>query len=78
MNSKKLANVLIKILGLSLCAHGAENFISGVIFMATTGGGVARGFWMILVSSLVPAAIGVGLILQSRLITDKLIKSEDE
>jgi hypothetical protein len=36
MNSKKLANVLIKILGLSLCAHGAENFISGVIFMATT------------------------------------------
>jgi hypothetical protein len=84
MNQKQLANVLIKILGLSLCAHSVAAVIVAIIGGLQIGMGNnympdARSFLVYftsLIFSLIPFAIGIFLIIRSRWLTEKLFKDE--
>jgi len=85
MNSKQLANVLIKILGLSICVHGIPTLIVGLIYVTELPffGGLANGVRSNLymgstqiIMGLVPFAIGIYLVIRSRWLTDKLFKDE--
>jgi hypothetical protein len=83
MNPKQLANVLVKILGLSLCAHSVASVIVAILggLQIGTAGfqNWPRQFFPYLMSltvSLLPFAIGVYFIVQSRWVTDKLFKDE--
>ena len=89
MNSKQLANVLIKILGLSICIHGFSAAIVAAIgagaalIHAMQNGhqaGTAFPYWTYsltyLVQSTVEFAAGIFLIIRSRWVTDKLFKDE--
>jgi hypothetical protein len=83
MKSKQLANVLIKVLGLSVGVRAIPGFISGIL-SAFISIGVSRGevtFMRILSSALgagIEAAIGIFLIVNSRKITDYLFKDEED
>ena len=83
MKSKQLANVLIKVLGLSICVRAIPGFISGVL-SAFISFGMSRGeatFMRILASSVgagVEAAIGIFLIVKSRKIAEFLFKGEED
>jgi len=80
MNPKQLANVLIKILGLSSCVQGVMHIVSGIftlLEMFSNSGNPGNYFlWANIVTGLILAVIGIFLIFQSRLITDKLFKDE--
>jgi hypothetical protein len=81
MKPKQLANVLIKILGLSMCAHGIPSIIDYLIY--GTGGfsnGTRNSAVMLLqiIMGLVPIAIGIYLIVRSRWLVEKLFKDEGE
>jgi hypothetical protein len=85
MNPKQLANVLIKILGLSLCAHSITSvfvvILSGLQISTIGHQTWPREFFPYLVSltiSVLPFTIGVFFIVQSRWMTDKLFKDEAE
>ena len=82
MTPKQLANVLIKILGLSLIAHSVIPVLNGLtalLWSPPGSGGTSRaGGWFFLLTGLIPAAIGFFFILQSRLITEKLFKDGTE
>jgi hypothetical protein len=88
MNPKQLANVLIKILGLSLIAHGIPGLINGVfgwlefsydnhapLFSDMTGN---PRYWMIVFLDLIPFVVGALLVIRSRWVTGKLFKDEAE
>jgi hypothetical protein len=86
MKPKQLANILTRILGLSVIAHGIPGFINGIIgwlqFAADIpfAGGL-RGYShyrLIMALNLIPFAVGICLIAYSRLLTDKLFKDEPE
>jgi hypothetical protein len=82
MKPKQLANVLIKILGLSLCAHSLMPIASGFFYLLQPQSGTgysyrANGLYYV-VTGLIPAAIGIFFILQSRRVTEKLFKDEAE
>jgi len=79
MKTKQLANILIKILGLSVFVESIPGIITGLynaVRIRPAGG--PGDFWFYPVSSLVLAAIGIYLIIQSRPVTALLFKSEDE
>jgi hypothetical protein len=86
MNQKQLANVLIKILGLSLIAHGIPGLINGVIgWLEFTSDNhlplfsdMTRNtrYWLIVLLDLIPFAVGVFLIIRSRWLADILSKDE--
>ncbi len=79
MKSKQLANVLIKILGLSVFVHSIPGIITGLYnVVRVRGAGGPGDFWFYPVSSLVLAAIGVYLIVKSRDVAAYLFKGEDE
>jgi len=91
MNSKQLANVLTKILGLSICIHGFPAFVvaaSGVgaaLIHAMQNGhqaSTAFPYWTYsltyLIQSVVEFAAGAFLIIRSRWVTDILFKDEAE
>ena len=82
MKPKQLANVLIKILGLSLCAHSIVPILSGLVNLlqsqSYTGSSYRAGTLFYLATGLIPAAIGVFLILRSRETTEKLFKDDVE
>ena len=82
MKSKQLANVLIKILGLSVCLYGIPSFVSGFLkglfYPAATGSNVPSQSWVYTVGSLVYLVMGIFLILRSRYVAEKLFKGEDE
>jgi len=67
MRSKQLANVLIKILGLSLVVHGIPGVI-GVWYSS-----LFNGLQLVLLP-----ALGIFLIVKSRVIAEFLFKNEDE
>jgi len=86
MNSKQLANVLIKVLGLSVCLQGIPSFITGFLrgFLsglhgsdATRATSVSNYSWTYAVGSAVYLAVGIFLILRSRYVAEKLFKNED-
>ena len=83
MKSKQLANVLIKILGLSLVAHGIIAVLNAAGSMLIAQGmGAQHGDWfpawfgqIMPVTTLI---IGIVLIVASGSITEFLFKAEDE
>jgi hypothetical protein len=80
MKSKQLANVLIKILGLSVVVHSIPGIITGLFTMVRASASrVPPGdYWFYPVSSVALAALGVCLIVKSRCLADFLFKNEDE
>ena len=82
MKSKQLANVLIKMLGLSICLYGIPSFVSGFLkglfYPAATGSNVTSHSWLYTVGSVVYLVMGIFLVLRSRYVADKLFKNEDE
>jgi hypothetical protein len=80
MKSKQLANVLIKILGLSVLVHGIPSIITGLLTLVHARGVGSRGdyFWLYPLSSVVLVAIGVYLIVKSRDVVELLFKGDDE
>jgi hypothetical protein len=76
MKSKQLANVLIKILGLSLCAQSVMHLITGIF--STLASSRGPFVWINFVSGAILAAIGISLIVTSRNIAGFLFKNEDE
>lgn len=86
MKPKQLANVLIRVLGLSMVAHSLSSLVGYVISWLETasenhvynyGGNHSVGVavWLY---GLLPIAMGVFLIVKSRLVTEKLFKDEAE
>ena len=81
MKPKQLANVLIKILGLSLCAQSITPAIVSVVSLwKLSGAGYALGkdILPMLFMGFMPIGIGIYLILQSRPLAEKLFKGEEE
>ncbi len=80
MNQKQLANVLIKVLGLSLCAQSVMHIVSGVFnlfSMLVNRGGVGSLYlWLNPLTGMGLAVLGILFITLSRVITDFLIKDE--
>ncbi len=82
MNSKQLANVLIKILGVSVIVHEIPVIFSLMLTEIQMSNSGIRGFpsssgsTMVLV--VLTLGIGVGLVLASRNLADWLMGSEDE
>jgi hypothetical protein len=89
MNQNQLANVLIKILGLSICVHGLPAFVAAITAAVEfliramqdghqTGGPFA--YWTYFLTYLIPSAIefaaGIYLIVRSRWLTEKLFTDE--
>lgn len=87
MKPKQLANVLIKILGLSICIHGIPSFVTGFLrgfLSGLTSSGSARtatssgSSSALVIGALVELALGIILIVKSRALTNLLLKGEDE
>jgi hypothetical protein len=83
MKSKQLANVLIKMLGLSVCLYAIPSCISGILFglesmsISKTDFTVMR----VLTSAVgagVQAIIGIVIICQSQKIAGMMFKADDE
>lgn len=82
MTPKQLSNVLIKVLGLSICVHAVPGVITMaplilVPRLAQMPGGTAAGTVGLLVSFGVEVAIGMALILYSQGLTNMLLKADD-
>ena len=82
MKTKQLANILIKILGLSVLVHGIPSFLSGFLplFQAigSQGNSYTIYFWIYPLSSVVMIASGIFLVVKSRDVTAFLFNGEDE
>ncbi len=79
MKSKQLANVLIKILGLSVLVHGIPATITGLFYIVRARGvGSPGDYWIYPVSSVVLVAIGIYLIVKSRDVAEYLFKGDEE
>ena len=87
VNSKQLADVLIKILGLSVCLQAIPGFISGFLrglisglpaAGSTRAASVAEYSWTYALGSAVYLAAGIFLILRSRYVAEKLFKNDGE
>lgn len=80
MKSKQLANVLIKILGLSVCIHAVPNLIDGLfnLMRAKEGRILPEVFWFYPIPSAVLLAIGIFLIVKSRNVAECLFKNEED
>ena len=83
MKSRQLANVLIKILGISVCLYAIPSCVTGIIVtvmqLPSSGGGFEV---MRMVSYAIGAgvqfAIGIAIIFLSQKISGWLFKSDDE
>jgi len=78
MKTKQLANVLIKILGLSLLVHSISSIIAEWMTMFISGGMTQSGYWYVQLSPLITVIIGIIFIVKSRDIATLLFKNEDE
>jgi hypothetical protein len=82
MKTKQLANILIKIVGLSVIAHGIPSVLSGFVTMIQAVGRAgnynyaSNYLWLYPLSSLVAMAVGIYLIVKSREVTALLFKDE--
>jgi hypothetical protein len=79
MKPKQLADVLIKILGLSVCVQSVLHLVSGVLVVIATNsnfGGPA--LWSNFLTGLILAAIGSYLIVRSRNVAGCLLAREEE
>ena len=82
MKTKQLANILIKILGLSVLVHGIPSIVSGLLPMlqaiGSNGNYHSNYYWVYPLSSVISVVIGIYLIVKSRDVTAFLFKDEDE
>jgi len=88
MKPKTLANILIKILGLSLIAHGIPGLVNGLVGWLQYSSdnrlhGIANfdlgaHFGTILLMNLIPFVVGFALIAASRWFVEILFKDELE
>jgi hypothetical protein len=78
MKTKQLANVLIKILGLSVVVHGLPSVLSGLFGILQVPRGASGNYWYYPVASVVTLLLGICLIIQSREVAAYLFKGEDE
>jgi hypothetical protein len=88
MNSKQLANVLIKILGLSVIVHSIPTLLGSLVVMlhsqgqmtTTTYGRPSSGpdSSLFIASTVLTLIVGIFLIVKSRAIAEFLFKAEDE
>jgi hypothetical protein len=87
MNSIQLANVLIKVLGLSVCIQGIPSFASGFVrgllrgLTSSSGSSAAvasTSSTPYVIGALVQLALGVLLIIKSKALAEFLLKGEDE
>jgi hypothetical protein len=83
MKSKQLANVLIKILGLSICARALPGVVSAILsaFMALRTASVEVTFVRFLAPFVgvgVEAAVGILLIINSRKLAEFLLKGQED
>lgn len=79
MNTKQLANVLVKLLGLSVVIHALPGLITGLYNAARirpVGG--PGDWWFYALSSLVLTAIGIYMLVQTRHVTALLLKNCDQ
>jgi putative Mn2+ efflux pump MntP len=76
MKSKQLANVLIKILGLSLCAQSLMHFVTGTFNVYANNRSLF--LWSNFVSGAILAVVGLFFIVQSRSVAGCLFKDENE
>ena len=79
MQPKQLANVLVKVLGLSLFIHGVIGFVSGLLQLSRLSQGMSlSGMLESIAYGVVTLAIGLYLIRRSRNITGWLFKGDNE
>ena len=83
MKSRQLANVLIKILGLSICLYAVPTCISGIVFALTAAGAsktdaTAMRFISSTVGAGVQAMFGIIIIAMSRTIAGWMFNKDDE
>ena len=81
MKPKQLANVLTRILGLSLCAHGVPSLIMTLVYgvgFTGNGRGNFQEMFLQLVVGLLPLTVGIFLIIRSRWVIEKLFQDEAE
>jgi hypothetical protein len=79
MKTKQLANVLIKILGLSVVVHSIPSIITAIYSVVRARPfGVPGDSWFFLFPLLLLTAIGVYLVIQSRQVTGFLFQNEEE
>jgi hypothetical protein len=83
MNQRQLANVLIKVLGLWLCAQSVSHILSTVVsFLSSLVTSLRVGFggglymWMSPLLAVIPAVIGLIFIVASKPIADTLFRDE--
>jgi hypothetical protein len=84
MKSKQLANVLIKILGLSVCLYAIPSFVSGILVGITQF--QTSPTWSIpiirimssAIGAAVQACVGVVIISMSQKISGMMFKTDDE
>lgn len=80
MNSTQLANVLIKVLGLSICVRGIPSFVAGFL-LGLFSPGAARSSppgrtWAYTVGAAVELAIGIFFLVRSRKVAERLFGAE--
>jgi hypothetical protein len=82
MKPKQLANVLVRILGLSLCAHSLAPVLNCLLALCSAPMGYGNNYkasmGLYVLTNAVPLAAGIFLILRSRLVVEKLFKDEAE
>ena len=78
MKTKQLANILIKILGLSDIIHSVPTIITSLWGIGRVRGTAPAEYWLYLVPPVFYAVIGVLLVIKSRDIAGLLFKNEDE
>ena len=82
MKTKSLANILIKILGLSVLVHAIPAIVSGLLpmfqAMGAHGNFYSNNYWLYPLSPAVSVAIGIFLIVKSREVMAFLFQDENE
>jgi hypothetical protein len=83
MKSKQLANVLIKMLGLSVCLYAIPSCITGILYglttmMASKPDIIFMRVFSSSVGEAVQAIIGIVIICQSQKIAGMMFKADDE
>ncbi len=77
MKTKQLANILIKLLGLSVAIHSIPGIFSGLSYLGASDAiRVGARVWAYPVSSVVMAVIGIYLMIQSRRVAELLFKRD--
>jgi hypothetical protein len=79
MKPKELANVLIKLLGLSFGLYAIPGFVSGIVQWISSSGITTHIIvYPVLITSGVQVAIGIFIIAKSAMITELLFKGQSE